>query len=444
MKDNLLSIEIFFLEIMGIIYIFTDFPLLRWVIALILFIIVFVSLLRMRGFNLILALFFLLSSIGISFYAHSSWQSWFLSLNQNITLLTLLISVPFLSIPLVKGGFEPTLMAFYEKKIHSEGGYLGFSTLLTYLLGIFVNVAAVPLVLDLTDSQSKKYSSRLIAAAITRAYPASLIFTPNSVAFGSVLYYMPVTWGQLAPGVLLLSFLFLGVGFIIERPSFAALPMESAPETVIDWKKLGELLLTGLVIIIAILAIHYLLSISVIESVPLVSLTLPFIWMFVKKKSFMIKTEFTKYVFSLCNLNNIIVIFATAGCFAQAISISGFDQMLSNFILSINFLPQIVINLIFLLVFIVSSVIGIHPIASGVVLMTAIDPVSTGLSTLRFAILILCGWGLAVAVSPVSVTNVLTAHRLDREAGEIGTLWNIPFALVTSLIVAIVLSISSI
>lgn len=96
-----------------------------------------------------------------------------------------------------------------------------------------------------------------------------------------------------------------------------------------------------------------------------------------------------------------------------------------------------------LLLFIFTSVLGIHPIASGTILMTAIDPVSSGLSTLSFAMLILCGWGLGVSVSPVSVTNVITAHRLHSETGVIGTMWNLPlpYALGTALMVAAILSI---
>ncbi|MDD2496631.1 MAG: hypothetical protein PHT78_08155 [Desulfitobacteriaceae bacterium] len=399
-----------------------------------------VGLLQLKGLNLILSVCFFLGSIVISIFYDISWYNWFQSLTENITLVALVITVPFLSLPIAKGSYETSLTSFYEKYVKSEASYLGFTTFLSYLLALFVNIAAVPLVFELVDTQYRKYPLRITAAAVTRGFTAATIWAPNVISMGIILHYLPVAWHELVFGAIMLSFVALLAGFILEHPTFSYYKVKNFNESYIEWKKIWELLFTGSLLIGGILILSRLLELSVVAVVPLVSLTFPVLWALGKKRKEILMPEFKKYFFSLPRFNREVVIFTAAGCFAQAVSASSFDQVITNIISFLDFLPLSIFNLGILLLIILSSVAGIHPIISVTVLITAINPSLTGLSLQSFCYLLLAGWSLGIAVSPVGTCNVLTAARLNEEAGRVGTLGNLKYSVIVSFFVAVLLS----
>lgn len=370
-----------------------------------------------------------------------AWKHLFFSLTKNMSIIALVISVPFLSLPVAKGGFGDSLKGFYQRYVRTSRSYLAYTTIVTYLLIFFVNVAAVPLVFELVDTQWRQYPKRLTAAAVTRGFSAATIWAPNVISIAIVLQYLPVTWHQLAPGAALISVLVLLAGLLIEwfrKAENQVMVPECSNQ--VDWKKIFELLLTGLILIFLILALNPIFGLSVVQAVPVVALVFPCLWVLLKEKRAILVPEFKRYFVSLPKYSREVVIFTAAGSFAEAVQYSAFSDVLAGYIQSMHFVSPVVFCLLLLWFIIAASIIGIHPIITVTVFISSLDPANIGISIMQFAFLLLVGWSLGICVSPVGTSSVLTASHLDEEPSKVGTVWNLKYAIIISCFVSVLLN----
>jgi hypothetical protein len=72
-----------------------------------------------------------------------------------------------------------------------------------------------------------------------------------------------------------------------------------------------------------------------------------------------------------------------------------------------------------MLLMIVPSLVGLHPVAIGTALVATIVPASIGLTDMGFALTIIVGWALAILISPFSATSLIAGGLCDCSPWEI-------------------------
>ena len=95
-----------------------------------------------------------------------------------------------------------------------------------------------------------------------------------------------------------------------------------------------------------------------------------------------------------------------------------------------------------MLMLILPSLIGVHPLAPGTALLAALTPAAVGLSTYTFGLSIIVGWLLAILVGPFSAAALLLASLTGKSNYHVSIGINWAFTLVClvvfSLLIALV------
>lgn len=364
--------------------------------------------------SLILFVFSYSSGFTVDFYKA-------LLINQH--LLTLLIGVGFLrliatpkqnkikSLPMGKKSFLKT--------------YLGI-----HLFGSVINLSSLILVAD--KLYKKAPLSNLQIVLLTRAFSSDAYWSPFFVAFAAAITYAP----NLSTSVILVN------GLLLALVAFVFTYYEVTKKSQFDLKEFAgypihfETLYIPVLLALLVLVInHYFSHIKVIVLISLFSLFLTVSILPMKvglKNAF---KEFNYYVVEeLPQMKNELALFLIAGSFGVAIS-----SILIGFNVSIPFSNFDGVSAsILLLVFILLSFVGIHPIISIAVIGNWVNEINYTLLAITF----LMSWSTAVSTSPFSGLNLTIQARYNLKAMDIFKL-NIGYAIKMYLVCVVILMIVS-
>ena len=93
-----------------------------------------------------------------------------------------------------------------------------------------------------------------------------------------------------------------------------------------------------------------------------------------------------------------------------------------------------------MLMLIIPGVLGMHPVAIGTAMVTALVPANLGLTNLTFALTILTGWLLCIMMAPFSATGLLLASLNGRSSyyNTVGINWL--FSIVSVVVFSLLIS----
>lgn len=337
----------------------------------------------------------------------------------NQYLLTLLIGVGFLRLITIPK--EEKIKSLPKGKTSFFKTYLGI-----HLFGSVINLSALILVADKLYKFSKLTSLQIVL--LTRAFSSDAYWSPFFVAFAAAITYTPnlSTITILIVGLFLAFISFLFTYFeIINKNKYDLESFEGYP---IHFE---TLYLPFVLAILILLTNHYYPSLKVILlislfSIILSSLILPIkigIKQSIKKLNHHIAEELPK-------MKNEIALFLIAGMFGVSIS-----TILTGFNIALPFEQFNGLSAsILLLVFIVLSFIGIHPIISIAVVGNWVDDINHTLLAITF----LMSWSTAVSTSPFSGLNLTMQARYNLKAIEIFKV-NLPYAIKMYIVCVIIL-----
>lgn len=329
------------------------------------------------------------------------------AISVNQYLLTLLIGVGFLR-----------LIATPKKEKIKELPKGENSFIKTYwgvhLFGSVINLSSLILVADKLYKESKL--SKLQVILLTRAFSTDAYWSPFFVAFAAATTYAPslVTSNILVTGLILTLIAFV-ITFAEVKKGYDLKEFRGYP------MQFDTLVLPLMLAILVLSANHFYPNLKVILlislfSIVLTSIILPF-KLGIKKAITQLNSHVTD---ELPKMKNEIALFLVAGMFGVSVStlLTGFD---------IGF-PFEVFNAfsasIMLLVLILLSFVGIHPIIS----IAVIGNWTMDLDHTLLAATFLMAWSTSVSTSPFSGVNLTMQARYDLNAIDIFKT-NFPYAL---------------
>ena len=101
--------------------------------------------------------------------------------------------------------------------------------------------------------------------------------------------------------------------------------------------------------------------------------------------------------------------------------------------------PLMIVSLVLLIV--LPALAGIHPVATGTALTTALNPAALGLTNYTFALTIIFGWIMGVMLSPLSTQNLILSGETGRSNWDVSVKTNWLFCIVCTVLFAILISI---
>lgn len=338
----------------------------------------------------------------------------------NQYLLALLIAVGFLR--LIATPKAEKIKALPTGKSSFLKTYLG-----VHLFGSVINLSSLVLVADRMYKYEKLSKTQLVL--LGRAFSSDAYWSPFFVAFAAASTYAP----NLKASTILFVGLFLALSaFIItykEISSNKEFDLDSFKGYPIDFETLYVPVLLALLVLVTK---HYNEELKVIILISLYSILLTMFILLLKKGV----TKFFKQIFShiseeLPLMKMELSLFLIAGMFGVAIS-----SILMGFEIAFPFRSFDGTSAsILLLVFILLSFVGIHPIISIAIVGNWVDDFNHTLLAMTF----LMSWATAVSTSPFSGLNLTMQARYELKAMDIFKL-NISYAIKMYILGVIVLN----
>ncbi len=336
----------------------------------------------------------------------------------NQYLLTLLIGVGFLR--LIATPKEEKVKALPRGKNSFIKTYFGI-----HLFGSVINLSALILVADKLSKTSRLTKEQIIV--LTRAFSSDAYWSPFFVAFAAASTY--------APNLSTITIIFFGLILATIAFIFTYLDISSNKCNIDEFEgypiHFETLYLPFVLALMVILANHYYPQLKVILlisffSIVLTSVILPFksgIKNAVKKLNTHVFEELPK-------MKNELALFLVAGMFGVSVS-----SILIGFNISLPFEHFDGISAsILLLILILLSFVGIHPIISIAVIGNWVGDLNQTLLAATF----LMSWSTAVSTSPFSGVNLTMQSRYNLNAIEIFKI-NIFYALKMYIVCVIIL-----
>lgn len=372
----------------------------------------------------------------------AGWQQWLEAMGKNTSLLALLIVVPLLGVPLKFGGYIEVLDALALKYLVKKYQMYWVPALFSHVLGVFMNLGAVPLTYEITARGKMLDNRELLTKGLSRGFGAAMFWSPNMVATALPLAYLGITWQNYVYLGVLFAVIGLGAGFAVEIPAgegrsggrghYPAVGDASGGSAYIDKLKLAQLTVAAVVFLLMIIAIETRSALPVISAVPFIALVFPALWLLLLGRKKHIKEGYLDYFNNRINhYDGEVVLFVTAGFFSYALSFSGQAEHLCDYVMHFAGHSTGSVVLTILAAIILTSLVGLHPMIMVSTFAASLNPAALGISPVHLALILIGGWSLGATVSPMSGTTLVVAGLTGKRPAEIGRV-NILYAIVVS------------
>ena len=393
-------------------------------------IVLVLSLFQIRGISLLLGCGLFGTGILLLWSHQAPLSVWMEGIQRNIYILVMFVLTPLINIPISRGGYNEALQNFLEKFLERKSSFSLFISSLSALVGVIMNIAAVPLMLAIGSQQKQLPSRRLLCTSVSRGYSLSIFWGPTFAAVALPLELTGAQWVDYFPFALGISLFALFSMYFFERlqerKQYKNLPACTAPLSSSNRKKLKELTCSWVIILSFIILVSSATHMNTITVVSLSCLVFPLLWMLLIHQFDVYKQEITQNYLarSLPQMSSEIVLFAGAGFLAAAFDFSHVLDFLPGLLASCtggHALPFIILSLG---IIVVLCTAGIHAMIPVIVLGSAITPEVYGLTPLSFTFVLTAGWALSIFLSGSSTVSIFIASFARKDTFAVSAGWN--------------------
>lgn len=359
-------------------------------------------------------------------FSTEGFAEFFFGLQTNASVLAIFIFVPLLAIPIQQGNYLKyidVLFSFYIKQTHHL--YL-LSTISVFSIGSIMNVGSIPILYQLTDTESFQAYKTTRVNALSRGFVLSFIWSPYFISVGLILTYFHVSWIELFPIGFSLALVIALTGFWMERGKKQAIPLEelsdNPKELATAKRKVYELLSIVGTITGIIMAVEHYTPLSVLTAIPLIVIVASFVWSaWIGTIQEVLSGYRSFFRVRIPAMGNELSLFIIAGAFGAALLRNGADEWIVTLLKELNITHVLMLIPLLLLLLVVPALIGVHPIISATVLAITLSQSPLFSSDhLYLSLGLLSSWMVAILVSPFSGLTLLLAAISGKSSFEIG------------------------
>jgi hypothetical protein len=370
------------------------------------------------------------------------WPEYLGAYGEMLYLLALFAVVPILSVPIRLGGYSHAIETVLRGRIAGVFQLNCLVTALAFVCGSFMSMAAIPIMMasmaPVVGAYPVRDRTRFMAVSATYGYVLPILWTPVSGVVGVVLYSLHADWLALFPTLFALSIACLFANwaiFYLLEPRGNARPAPSAEEVapgdrVSPAPRLLQMVLGIVLLVVSIAVLEQWLRIGLVTIVSLVSAPFAFAWSAaIGQGAHFFREAGRQLADRLPRMADQFAIFLSAGFFAKAMHLSGFDHSANLMFLHLH---DAVGTRLFLILMpamaLIASFLGMHPLVAIALLGESLKPEVLGITSTQLAITLLGSSVLTYMLGPFSGTlglvqsiNQVPTFRL--------ALWNVPYAI---------------
>lgn len=395
---------------------------------------------RLKGVTLALSSAFAVGGAVLMLLQGADARMWFQAAGMNATIVTLFVFAPLFGIPVRLPKYVAALRRFYEKKAQSGALLFAGTQLLTQMMGAFINVGSISVVYHLAFVKPRTAGlSRLLANALNRGFAGAILWSPYFAAMALITSALGVRWSELLPYLIVLSALSFAVSMAVDYRKLLnpegdegnpAGEEDTAEATGVqpDEARIGKAgsgfpVGLGVYLFLAIAAI---LILEAVIDLPMVLITciaatvFPLAWCLIQGERAVYLQGIANHMkVTLPSLQKEITLFLAAGFFSGSIGATGIGEHLPALLERAPVPIWLSFSFIVVIMMIISSLIGLHPIVLVTIFATGIDPAAVHMSANDYAILLLGSWALSNPISPASAVNNLLAGLFKKPVTQL-------------------------
>ncbi|WP_299092367.1 hypothetical protein [uncultured Metabacillus sp.] len=430
---------IFIYTLLIILYIvsrfFTDL-FFSYCIGILALVTLLLSLFRAKGLYLISGICFLAIGILLFLTGDHPWYAFLLHFESMLGVLSLFLVLPFINSIIRVGRYDINLGLLLKNEVDRLSKLYKRSFLVTHFLGLFLNIATLPLLkksLDRTLSQLPKImADRYYTQNILRSYALCLTWSPMEVMVSTSIdltnkgYYQvfPIAFSiaiiTILSDWLLSYFKYRNVSLVIENSS------EISYKKV--YRKIVEMLFMLFLFIVSVSLLQKGIDRGFLFAVVLLIIPISIVWaLYIRKIRRYFSITIPHWKERTKGLSNYFFMFLSAGLFVEMLSLSGHLTFLQSAFRSItdqSFVFYLMVGGYFLF----TSFIGFHPLVSLTLLAELLKPILPEVSTISFTIVLISCSLATVMFSPFNLSVSILSDELKINPYRLG-LWNIVFAI---------------
>lgn len=395
-----------------------------------------------RGLYLISGLCFLIIGIFLFFQSKLPWQELLLNFDSMLGMLALFLFLPFINSLIRVGRYDKSLSLFLEQGVTNLKMLYTRSFLITHLLGLFLNIATIPLISNTLNDSLKQFPKRTIdkfkSQNLLRSYALCLMWSPMEVMVSLSLDMTNTSYLYILPIILLIIVIAVLVDLFLASIKYKQeLEVSTSPIQVSSFrarKKVREMIILLVIFIASVSLLEQLLNKGYLFTIILLAFPISLFWAFVigrPKRYFQITLPHWKERTN--GLSNYFFMFLSAGFFVAMLSFSGYLKFIQTAFID-NSEKTLLFYLMIASFFFIAGLIGFHPLVSITLLAELLHPVLPAVSTISLTlVLIVCSLS-TVMYSPYNLSLSILADIIKVNPYKIG-LWNIPYAVLYMLFV---------
>ncbi|CAG7617762.1 hypothetical protein ACFQI7_02425 [Paenibacillus allorhizosphaerae] len=455
---------------------------LKYVVSVLSLLIVLVVFRSVKRFVQGIGAVFLTIGVALLIAGGSSWQSYVLGFGNMLNILSLFALIPLIALPIQLGRYAAKVRSMIQSKIKHSGALYSVTSLLSYVLSSFMNLATLPMMyhsirpsLDYYPIEQKE---RFISRAITHGYSMPILWTPVAPIVGIVVEMTGVKWSAILPIVIPFSLLGLALDWfmgawiakrrqkrvdqsVLEEVSAAREPFpESSPIVQPDpftqpnqpnqRNRPGsgeekayhpvQILIAIVVFNGLIFVMEQFMHLSFLLLVSIVVIPFGFAWSLLlgKGKAFLAMSG-KMLPEQVLKMKEQFFVFLSAGFMISAIQTTGAGHTLNAWILDVkNFVGADVFLLLIPLIPLVLAFIGLHPAVGLALTAESLNPHALGISVEITAIAMLAGAATAFLMGPYNATAGMMSNLIGHSSYKVSN-WNAPFTAAYLVLVMVLL-----
>lgn len=377
----------------------------------------------------------------------ASPPQWLDSIAKNAGIVTLFITVPMIGIPFFYEDYQKELKHVAQKHMNNVLPFCFLTSVITHIFGAIILVGSVSVVYDLLKENARLYKSdEAFIASMLQGQAASGLWSPVWASMAIITLNLDIPWLSILPFGLFLATIYIICSMLWlyfqtnKNPEYYGI-QEHDKNIKINWKYIYTLVLLVLSPILSIMVLNIATPWKIVTIIPVVAITCPLIIAIIQNKLKQYQAGLKNYFdITLFRVKSEVVLLAAAGFLGGSLEIAGVGNVIPRLIPAwLNDFPFFTIASL-ILIMIIISMIGIHPVITGSALVSAIDPISIGLPNLIFGLTMLTGWSLGILLSPFSAINLITSGLTGMTPWHISFRINGPFGLTIASILTITIT----
>lgn len=364
----------------------------------------------------------LLFAVGafLLFRYHASWPEWQAAITKGLSTMVLLAFAAILSMPFFYKPYQSELKNICSRYVRSPGIFLLVTIFISFLLGFYMSVAAIPLIYSLLCDAAKEYRChKAFVMSICGSNSLAMMCAP-SVSAGVVPAATGISYSQMLTfgGIGAVILLFISSLVFADYARKEGAVKKEAQNVDVDFRTLGLMVLLFAVLIGLILCIDNFTSISLLAGISLLALPFAFVFALIQGKTDVFRERMKTYWNRTMLTNPNVLAITGICCFAgeglrRAESVKTLLSFFTNNPSLYLLFPLIIIGIGVLI-----SIIGVHPHAVGALLASILSAEMLRTNPLGLAMIILIAWSVGLAATPFGATANMASAACGLEVSE--------------------------